>query len=454
MAPYLHGETHVIKFDKWKEYRLGDVFKGRHDAISVVCQQFPHSLGCMYKKSGAPSNDIKEMMRILDSRPHVRQPLPDTVIIHLRLGDGLCVQHDAKCHRLRDGVPNCWLYDEDCWIDHVSEKNILRYAYSKKWYESVVTALTPSQKIILVSDDEHWTRIMPDPRGKDRSIGRLYKDNVASYFRSHGFQVKHHIQGSPDEDFIFMCGSRVFVPSGGGFSALVASIVGERNGIIIQPRQTVNVSIIVPAIISDFGDNLERLLDSINTQIVLPTEVIIVASGVIEERCASQPRIGHRFQLRFLCRRSLLNQATARNIGMDNAKGEWFSFIDADDKMMPERISILNNYIHTNPALRLFLHGWDNNKEIGPLIYGEELYDIEKQTRGTHDWVLDTVMHSQASVHHSVGVRFRPGKDMFRKEDSIFVRDVIKRIGRVNNQMLFDPSPLGHHKPRGAHKTM
>ena len=146
-------------------------------------------------------------------------------------------------------------------------------------------------------------------------------------------------------------------------------------------------------------------------------EVIVVASDVDNERCASEPRSGHRFALQIVCRRSLVNQATARNIGMGIARGEWLSFIDSDDEMLPERIAVLNDYTRANPALRLFLHGWDKGKGGGPLVRGEELYEVETRTRSEHDWVIGTVMHSQASIHRSVGVRFRTSDDMFGKED-------------------------------------
>ena len=446
MGPYLNSMV------KWNDYRLGDIFKGRRDALDGVCSRFVHSIGCAYRRLSVQAMDFTAMVRILESRPNDECPPADVAVLHLRLGDGLCVEHDAQCRRTRRGVPDCWLHDDDCWIDRVSHDSALRYAYSRDWYASVVGGLSPNQTIILVSNDEHWSRTR-DTRGADRRLGDAYLANVASYFQSRGFQVTKRTTRTPDEDFTFLCGARVFVPAGGGYSALAASIVATRGGVVLEPRRRANVSVVVPAIGSDLGANLQRLLRSVDGQTTVPTEVIVVASGVDGARCAREQRSGHPFSVRIECLPSLVNQATARNIGSDLARGEWVSFIDSDDEMLPERIAALVHAKHANPALRLFLHGWDkeekkNKKNKGQMLRGEALYDVVKRTQGQHDWVLAAIMHSQVSVHRSVGVRFRESADMFRKEDSVFVRDVIQYLGRSNDQILFDPRPLGHHRPR------
>lgn len=219
-------------------------------------------------------------------------------------------------------------------------------------------------------------------------------------------------------------------------------------GVVVKPHQTGNVSVVVPAIGSDLDANLQRLLRSVDAQTTLPTEVIVVASGVADARCTRDLQQGHRFAVQIKCLRMRVNQATARNIGIDLANGEWVSFIDSDDEMLPERVAALVDAKRANPALRLFLHGWDNGKPEGTLLRGKALYNIAKITQGQHDWVHEAIMHSQVSVHRNVGVRFRESDDMFRKEDSIFVRDVIQYLGGSNDKMLFDPRPLGHHRPR------
>jgi len=440
----------------WNEYRLGDVFKHRPDAMA--CELFPCSLACAYKQQSIRPSDLETLIETIDQYPVKKKPPTNAAVLHLRLGDGLCAKNDTKCRSSGPG-PSCWLRDQDCWIDY--DNGILRYTYSEHWYESVVSSLAPYKLIVLVSDDNHWTRTLPDPRGKDRSIGNTYREMAKAFFRKHGFDVVEHETSLPDDDFTFMTAAPVFVRGGGGYSGLVASIVEARGGIVIEPKPVLaKVSVIVPAITEDLSVNLPRLLLSIDKQVVQPEEVIIVLSGVDEDDCiraregdASDAR---KFLLRIECKASLVNQATARNVGMELAQGEWYSFIDADDEMSPIRLATIYSYVKEFPELRLFLHGLSRSHEdaVGKFsdytthIRGEELYDLEEHTRPLHDWILASMMHSMPTINSDVPVRFQTGDEMFRKEDSFFVRDVIQYLGRVEDRMIFDPSPLGVHTPR------
>jgi len=146
------------------DYRLGDIFKGAHDA--PACDRFPASIGCAYTQERGHTSDLGALLRVLDEFALMASP-PNATVLHLRLGDGLCVEHDAQCRRQRDGVPDCWRHDTDCWI-----WGDRHYAFSSDWYASVARVLDRTRPIVIVANDEHWTRTH-DTRGSDRSLGSM-----------------------------------------------------------------------------------------------------------------------------------------------------------------------------------------------------------------------------------------------------------------------------------------
>ena len=63
------------------------------------------------------------------------------------------------------------------------------------------------------------------PEDFKRSMG--YVQKIKGFFESSNFQVELRLGLPPDEDFVFMCRSKFFVPSGGGFSRLVEDLKRE-----------------------------------------------------------------------------------------------------------------------------------------------------------------------------------------------------------------------------------
>ena len=217
----------------WNHYRIGDGIKLHSDAPG--CAEYPASLVCAYQKQTNIPRDIGVLLEVLESFTRTT-PLPHfgEVVVHLRLGDGLCSSHDPMCRNDDGSVPDCWVRDSDCWMDKGTKQ---QYAFSRKWYESVVTTLAPRSKIVIVCDMDHWTRSLPDPRHGDRTVDVQYRSDVANFFMEHGHSVQLKEKGTPDEDFIFMCAAKMFIASGGGLSKLVGDVVEARGGNVIYPQK-------------------------------------------------------------------------------------------------------------------------------------------------------------------------------------------------------------------------
>jgi glycosyltransferase involved in cell wall biosynthesis len=59
-------------------------------------------------------------------------------------------------------------------------------------------------------------------------------------------------------------------------------------------------------------------------------------------------------QIRFIKHDRNYERAQARNTGMENARGEFLTFLDSDDLMYPTNLEDAAQYIKTNPDTRLF----------------------------------------------------------------------------------------------------
>lgn len=50
---------------------------------------------------------------------------------------------------------------------------------------------------------------------------------------------------------------------------------------------------------------------------------------------------------------------SARNIGLDNAQGEWIVFLDSDDELLPDALDKLSAFIDANPDVDAVGYGWE-----------------------------------------------------------------------------------------------
>jgi alpha-1,6-rhamnosyltransferase len=125
------------------------------------------------------------------------------------------------------------------------------------------------------------------------------------------------------------------------------------------------VSVIIPAYNAEAG--LERTLASVFAQDYSPFEVIVVddgstdtttavAAGVAGVRCIRQENAG---------------PSAARNRGVDEAGGEFLAFVDADDEVPPNKLSIQAGYLLDHP-------------EAGCVLGRQE---VAEDGAGAPDWI-------------------------------------------------------------------
>ncbi len=128
------------------------------------------------------------------------------------------------------------------------------------------------------------------------------------------------------------------------------------------------VSIIIPVFNSK--QHLPCCIDSVLGQSFSNFELLLVDDGSTDGSgavCDSYTEKDNRLRV---FHKENGGVSSARNLGMDNAKGEWFSFVDADDEMLPGGLQVLMDGISGD--VDMVMAGYEKYNEEGGKIYSVE----------------------------------------------------------------------------------
>lgn len=124
-----------------------------------------------------------------------------------------------------------------------------------------------------------------------------------------------------------------------------------------------NGSICVPCIPRDIH-HLPELLESISAQTLLPLKVVIALSETSEEMSLTlQESLANRFsgfEISISWTDLIQNTAQNRNRARLTAAGQFISWFDADDLMLPERLQIIASAFASFPALDVVVHAFSH----------------------------------------------------------------------------------------------
>ncbi|MBN1186461.1 MAG: glycosyltransferase family 2 protein [Bacteroidales bacterium] len=127
------------------------------------------------------------------------------------------------------------------------------------------------------------------------------------------------------------------------------------------------ISIIVP--VYNAESYLERCLDSILVQSFKDFELILINDGSTDRSGDICNKYSHKDDRIRVFHSRNLGHGGARNIGLDNAKGEYIGWVDADDWIEPDMFETLYNYAREYMA------------DITECIYIEHTGRVEKRSR-------------------------------------------------------------------------
>lgn len=208
------------------------------------------------------------------------------------------------------------------------------------------------------------------------------------------------------------------------------------------------VSVIVP-VFRIPGDMLEDCLESLERQTARDMEILCVLDGpddaardILEKRCQADSRI------RLLQSEMNRGVSSARNLGLSEARGEWFAFVDADDWVEPAMLEELLAAAKACGA-DLAACSWRHdpplpNEETGAGGSVEAL-----DSRRPADWVRAVHLLRNGSCCCRLFSRkefgdLRFDENLRHGEDLVFLQRVLARTRR----MVWVPRPLYVYRVR------
>ena len=192
------------------------------------------------------------------------------------------------------------------------------------------------------------------------------------------------------------------------------------------------ISIIVPAY--NIQDCIQKCVNSIRNQTYSELEILLIDDGSPD----STGQICDKFALQdsriIVYHKKNGGLSSARNYGIERAKGTYLSFIDGDDWVKKDFIEVLyQNIKKANAELSIIGYSliWDNGKE--KCTTDENAYAVFNQDEAIHELFAQEKMGCMAwqrLYHKSIfeDIRFPEGK-LF--EDVAIALDVVKKCRTV-----------------------
>jgi glycosyltransferase involved in cell wall biosynthesis len=194
------------------------------------------------------------------------------------------------------------------------------------------------------------------------------------------------------------------------------------------------ISVVIPCIPKHIK-HLNELLHSIESQTLLPQEVIIALSETNNQYCIKLQneynKLYNKLKIIFNCVEHNAYAAENRNRGARIVNTDYITFIDADDLMNPNKIMTIIKLFKTIDT-DVILHTIKDKKITNKIIYSDE---IRSQIDKNHTNYLqhklfglnNRIHHAHISIKTDVYNKYKQNEDSkyYRKEDSEFVKRLI-----------------------------
>ena len=134
-------------------------------------------------------------------------------------------------------------------------------------------------------------------------------------------------------------------------------------------EKKVTISVVVPAYNAEAF--LEQCVRSVQEQTATDWELLIVENGSTDETYALAQRFAHG-DTRIRVLQSKKGVSYARNVGIQQATGEYITFLDADDWLLPDALSYFRRMAHKHPAADIIVAATDRQAQNStPAVYTE-----------------------------------------------------------------------------------
>ncbi len=109
------------------------------------------------------------------------------------------------------------------------------------------------------------------------------------------------------------------------------------------------ISVIIPTY--NRKKTLARAIQSVINQSLSPFEILIIDDGSND---GTEEWVKEKFQNIKYIYQNNRGVSSARNIGIENANGDWVAFLDSDDEWLPNKLHEQVKTIESNPKIKFF----------------------------------------------------------------------------------------------------
>ena len=109
------------------------------------------------------------------------------------------------------------------------------------------------------------------------------------------------------------------------------------------------ISVIIPTF--NRKKTLGRAIQSVMNQSLSPFEILIIDDGSND---GTEEWVKENFQNIKYIYQNNRGVSSARNIGIENANGDWVAFLDSDDEWLPNKLHEQVKAIESNPKIKFF----------------------------------------------------------------------------------------------------
>lgn len=190
------------------------------------------------------------------------------------------------------------------------------------------------------------------------------------------------------------------------------------------------ISIIVP--VYNAQSTLRRCLDSILSQDYTDYEVLVIDDGSKDDSpaiCDEYAAKDSRFRV---FHKSNGGVSSARNVGLDNAIGEWITFADSDDMFEDGAFSMIYNSItQTDSSCNLIVENvemihYDGRKSV---VYKSSMSSLaDLIASGWYGSVWNKMFRNR--LLHSLNLRF--DEELHFGEDQLFVAEYLQQVDKIS----------------------
>lgn len=282
-------------------------------------------------------------------------------------------------------------------------------------------------------------------------------------------------------------------------NAVVEGVVGATTGTINQGIE--GITLIIPCIARDV-EAVPRMLKSVNGQTLLPREMIIATSGISMMegdtlQAEWQAIAGERYTVNVLSSAAKMSAGENRNRAVPMASQSYISFFDADDEMLPTRLSVIKSTFDKYDA-KCVIHSFElghSEKHFAQTAEGDEHVVLGRDLYNrvvAYDEVTEPDLAAAADGHilqikSDLGpcrtcidgwlerdpslpflkdgladlaagnpscrrdvLEAVPFNEEMRGEDAMFLRSILGTYGRDDKSLVFVNAPLTAYHPSDA----